>query len=44
MATPEPAVDFGSNYAILNLDWMTILINAVEDTPEGKAMISNCSK
>lgn len=44
MATPESAVDFGNNYAILNLDWMTILTNAVEDTPEGKAMIANCSK
>ncbi|KAF3404625.1 hypothetical protein DPV78_002987 [Talaromyces pinophilus] len=44
MSTMNSPLNFGSNYAILNLDWMTILINAVEDTPEGQAMIANCTK
>lgn len=44
MASPKTAVNFGPHYAILNLDWMSILINAVEETPEGKAFIANCSK
>lgn len=44
MAAPEPSEDFGKNYAILNLDWMTLLINAVHDTPKGKVMIASCSK
>lgn len=44
MSSINSPLSFGSNYAILNLDWMTILINAVEDTPEGQAMITNCTK
>ncbi|KAF3177164.1 hypothetical protein TWF225_002973 [Orbilia oligospora] len=35
---------FNKNYAILNLDWMTILIDAVKDTPEGQTYIANCSR
>ena len=42
-ATNNP-VDFGDSYAILNLDWMSVLIEAVENTPEGQAMIANCSR
>ncbi|KAH3194438.1 hypothetical protein KXW62_004869 [Aspergillus fumigatus] len=42
-ATNNP-VDFGGNYAILNLDWMSLLIKAVENTPEGQAMIASCSR
>jgi nicotinamidase-related amidase len=38
------SLNFGSNYAILNLDWMTILISAVKETPDGQAMIANCTK
>lgn len=38
------SLSFGSNYAILNLDWMTILIKAVKDTPEGQVMIANCTE
>ncbi|KAE8152779.1 Isochorismatase-like protein [Aspergillus avenaceus] len=37
-------VDFGKNYAVLNLDWMSVLIGAVKDTPEGKSLIANCSR
>ncbi|PLB55346.1 Isochorismatase hydrolase [Aspergillus steynii IBT 23096] len=37
------SVNFGDRYAILNLDWMSVLINAVKDTAEGQALISNCS-
>lgn len=44
MASAKESVDFGQHYAILNLDWMAILINAVEETPEGKSMIASCSK
>jgi nicotinamidase-related amidase len=44
MATQEtsrPGVSFGQNFAILNLDWMPLLINAVEETTEGKTLINN---
>ncbi|KAH8427882.1 uncharacterized protein LDX57_005587 [Aspergillus melleus] len=34
---------FGEHYAVLNLDWMSVLINAAQDTAEGQALISNCS-
>ncbi|BCR87195.1 cysteine hydrolase [Aspergillus chevalieri] len=37
-------LSFGDNYAVLNLDWMSVLINAAKDTHEGQAMIKNCSK
>lgn len=37
-------VSFGERYAILNLDWMTVLVNAAKDTPEGQAFISSCSR
>ena len=39
-ATTDPP-NFGQHYAILNLDWMSILIGAVENTPEGQALIAN---
>ena len=35
---------FGKNFAILNLDLMTVLIDAVKDTPEGQSFVSNCSR
>ncbi|KAJ5092546.1 cysteine hydrolase family protein [Penicillium alfredii] len=41
-STQEP-VNFGQHYAILNLDWICLLINAIEETPEGKSMIASCS-
>ncbi|OTA99019.1 hypothetical protein M426DRAFT_68594 [Hypoxylon sp. CI-4A] len=41
-SAPNP-LSFGRNYAILNLDLMTILIDAVKDTAEGQAFISTCS-
>ncbi|OKO95643.1 hypothetical protein PENSUB_11155 [Penicillium subrubescens] len=39
MSTQEASdstVSFGQIYAILNLDWMPLLINAVAETTEGK--------
>lgn len=44
MAFTQEPVDFGQHYAILNLDWICFLINAIEETPEGKSMIASCSK
>ncbi|OBT67286.1 hypothetical protein VE03_02623 [Pseudogymnoascus sp. 23342-1-I1] len=44
MAPAKELVDFGQHYAVLNLDWMSLLINAIEETPEGKSMIASCSK
>ncbi|KAL1872183.1 hypothetical protein Plec18167_006786 [Paecilomyces lecythidis] len=38
------SLSFGENYAILNLDWMTGLINAVKDTSKGQTLIENCIK
>ncbi|KAL4886100.1 cysteine hydrolase family protein [Aspergillus karnatakaensis] len=40
---PTPCV-FGPNTAILNLDLMTILINSIKSTSEGKPFIANCTK
>ncbi|KAF4447180.1 hypothetical protein F53441_9227 [Fusarium austroafricanum] len=37
-------LSFGQNFAVLNLDWMALLMGAVEDTPQGQAFISNCTK
>lgn len=44
MATVQEAVNFGERYAVLNLDWISILMNAIESTPEGKSMIASCAK
>ncbi|KAI0376793.1 Isochorismatase hydrolase [Hypomontagnella monticulosa] len=33
---------FGKSYAVLHLDLMTCLIDAVANTSEGKAFVSNC--
>ncbi|KAI1406861.1 cysteine hydrolase family protein [Hypoxylon sp. FL1857] len=40
----EGPLTFGKNYAVLNLDLMAVLIDAVKDTTEGQAFISNCSR
>jgi nicotinamidase-related amidase len=40
----EGALIFGKNYAVLNVDLMTILIDPVKDTTEGQTFISNCSR
>lgn len=40
----EGGLTFGRHYAILNLDLMTILIDAVKDTTEGQAFVSNCCR
>ncbi|KAK6956069.1 hypothetical protein Daesc_001339 [Daldinia eschscholtzii] len=33
-------INFGKNYVVLNLDLMTVLIDVVKDTEEGRAFIS----
>ena len=38
------SLSFGDNYAVLNLDWMPLLITAVKETPEGQSFIKNCRK
>ncbi|KAL4735321.1 Isochorismatase-like protein [Aspergillus similis] len=40
--TPHTPLTFDAPYAILNLDWMTALITAIENTPQGQAFTSNC--
>lgn len=40
--TTQSAVDFGNNYAVLNLDLMTILIDMIQETPEGQTFTTNC--
>ncbi|KAK9240283.1 Isochorismatase hydrolase [Lipomyces kononenkoae] len=37
-------VNFGQHYAVLNLDMMSILMDAIRDTTEGQVFISNCSR
>lgn len=44
MASAQGPVDFEQHYAVLNLDWIGLLISAIESTPEGKSMISSCAK
>ncbi|KAI1658590.1 Isochorismatase hydrolase [Daldinia decipiens] len=41
---PEGGLNFGKNYAVLNLDLMTVLIDAVKNTIEGRAFISSCER
>lgn len=43
-STANSSINFGENYAVLNLDWITVLIDAVKDTPEGHALIENLAK
>ncbi|PWY71303.1 cysteine hydrolase family protein [Aspergillus eucalypticola CBS 122712] len=43
-STTDGSINFGKNYAVLNLDWITVLIDAVKDTPEGQALIENLAK
>jgi nicotinamidase-related amidase len=38
------SLSFGEHYAILNIDWMSVLIHAVEETPEGKALVSSLTR
>ncbi|KAF4540248.1 hypothetical protein BFW01_g8016 [Lasiodiplodia theobromae] len=40
----EGPLNFGKNYAVLNLDLMAVLIDAIKDTARGQAFISNCSR
>lgn len=44
MSSPETLMSFGKRYAILNLDWMTVLLAACEETPQGTKLIENLSK
>ena len=48
MATPAEsalvACGFSQNYAVLNLDWMSILIEVIEDTDPGRDFIANCAR
>lgn len=41
---PTTTADFGRNFAVLNVDWMSILIEAIQDTTEGKSFIENISR
>ncbi|KAL2208061.1 hypothetical protein CC79DRAFT_808198 [Sarocladium strictum] len=38
---PQDAASFGQQYAVLNLDFMSILTNSLRDTPEGFSFLSN---
>lgn len=44
MSASYTPLTFDAPYAILNLDWMTALITAIEDTPQGQPFISNCKQ
>jgi hypothetical protein len=39
--TSGSGLTFGQNFAILNLDWMPLLINSVAETTERKTLINN---
>ncbi|CAH0050868.1 unnamed protein product [Clonostachys solani] len=38
------AIDFGGHYAVLNLDFMTILIHNVQKDTQGEKFISSCTR
>lgn len=40
----KAVLTFGKHYAVLNLDWMTVLMDAVRNTAEGQAFVSSCSR
>lgn len=40
----DRALNFGQHYAVLNLDLMSCLINAIKDTAAGEAFVSNFSR
>lgn len=40
----QQPLSFGSNYAVLNLDWMKALIDTVKKTDEGKQFVANCRR
>jgi hypothetical protein len=40
----ENDISFGQAYAVLNLDWMTCLIDSIKDTSVGQEFIASCSQ
>ena len=40
----EGHFSFGQHYAVLNLDWMSLLIDGIKDTAVGQEFIKNCSR
>lgn len=44
MGSLNDTPNFGKHFAVLNLDWMHILINAIQDTDEGKKLIQSCTR
>jgi hypothetical protein len=40
----EGNLSFGQHYAVLNLDWMSLLIDGIKDTAVGQEFIKNCSR
>jgi hypothetical protein len=41
---PQDAASFGQQYAVLNLDFMSILTKGLRDTPEEVLFIDNCTR
>ncbi|KAJ5281241.1 Isochorismatase hydrolase [Penicillium angulare] len=44
MGSSNDTPNFGKRFAVLNLDWMHILTNAIQGTDEGKKYIHSCSR
>jgi nicotinamidase-related amidase len=44
LRSAEGNLIFGQRYAVLNLDWMSLLIDSVKDTTVGQEFITNCSR
>jgi nicotinamidase-related amidase len=42
MARAEGHLSFGQHYAVLNLDWISLLIDGIKDTNVGQEFITNC--
>jgi hypothetical protein len=40
----EGHLRFGQHYAVLNLDWMSLLIDGIKNTTVGQEFITNCSR
>lgn len=44
MTSSGNRVNFGKNYAVLNLDWMALLLNAIGESTQGQSLIANYSR
>ncbi len=42
LRSAEGHLNFGQHYAVLNLDWISLLLDSIKDTSVGQEFITNC--